>query len=88
MRVLNLRERGQIEKRKIKCDEGEKREISRNPSVRIDYRSVLDYTVLLLVMFKLTYSAETSMEFYVKKKEKIHGENANERERERQRMRV
>jgi len=40
-------------------------------------------------MFKLTYSAETSMEFYVKKEEKIHGENAGEREggRERERER-
>lgn len=41
--------------------------------------------MLLLVMFKLTYSAETSMEFYVKKKKEIHGENAGEREREKRR---
>lgn len=43
--------------------------------------------MLLLIMFKLTYSAETSMEFYVKKKKKrkIHGENAGERERENER---
>lgn len=44
------------EKEVIRADNGEKYIVrtSRNPSVRNGYRSVPDYAVLLLVVFKLT----------------------------------